>query len=138
MVLPSARQWATLALLPVLSANALLFDLSPHTNNVNKRQEQHHRLAQLAKRAAPVLPATWSYQGCYTDGAARTFTAGGFTSATMTIDKCVAYCNTNNYIYAGLEYSQVRLPYPILSPPNRLLVVLVVGMLLTRLPLGML
>ncbi|KAG8851626.1 hypothetical protein FRB91_007585 [Serendipita sp. 411] len=78
-----------------------------------------------------------AYPRRYSDGAARTFTAGGFTSATMTIDKCVAYCNTNNYIYAGLEYSQVRLP-PILSPPNHLLVVLVVGMLLTRLPLGML
>ncbi|CCA72580.1 related to glyoxal oxidase precursor [Serendipita indica DSM 11827] len=105
MVQTSLR--AAAALLPVLftilQANALIFELSPHAN---KRQTQHHRIAQKAKRAAPVLPATWAYLGCYTDGAARSLPAFGTVSATMTVDTCVALCDSQNYLYAGLEYSQ--------------------------------
>lgn len=45
---------------------------------------------------------------CFSDGPNRALSAGYEQSNTMTIDTCVAYCNTNGYIYAGLEYSTVR------------------------------
>ena len=39
--------------------------------------------------------------------AARTLTSAGYTNATgMTVENCVNYCNTRNFIYAGVEYGQ--------------------------------
>ena len=64
----------------------------------------------LAKRApAPStnLPSTWTYQGCYTDGGPRTLSGPAYTNTTgMTVGSCIAFCNTQYYIYAGLEYAQ--------------------------------
>ncbi|KAF8853757.1 WSC-domain protein [Acephala macrosclerotiorum] len=51
------------------------------------------------------LPGTWNYQGCYTD-VGRTLTGTSYTNTTgMTDEACVAYCNINEFIYAGTEYS---------------------------------
>ena len=36
----------------------------------------------------------------------RTLTGDGYTSSTnMTSENCVAYCHTNNFVYAGTEYA---------------------------------
>lgn len=65
----------------------------------------------LVKRADPdvpsVLPGTWQYQGCYTDGNPRTLTGSTFANTTgMTPKLCIDYCDNLGYIYAGAEYSQ--------------------------------
>jgi hypothetical protein len=53
------------------------------------------------------LPSTWTYQGCYTDPGPRTLAGPSYANATgMTEETCIAYCNTQGYIYAGTEYSQ--------------------------------
>lgn len=64
----------------------------------------------LEKRAPPVvpsvLPGTWTYQGCYTDGGPRTLSGQTYASATnMTDAYCIGFCEQNGYIYAGTEYS---------------------------------
>ena len=39
--------------------------------------------------------------------AARTLTSVGYTDAkNMTVENCVDFCNTQNFIYAGIEYGQ--------------------------------
>ncbi len=39
--------------------------------------------------------------------AARTLTSVGYTDAkNMTVENCVNFCNTSNFIYAGVEYGQ--------------------------------
>ncbi|KIM29565.1 hypothetical protein M408DRAFT_22898, partial [Serendipita vermifera MAFF 305830] len=97
--------WAGAALVPVFSAilstNALIFELPSHA-----KRTSHNRLAHKVKRAAPVLPIGWAYQGCYTDGVARSLTGPTFNADNMTNDKCVAYCAANKYIYAATEYSR--------------------------------
>jgi WSC domain-containing protein len=35
----------------------------------------------------------------------RALSSDGFAGNTMTIESCVAYCNSKNYFYAGTEYS---------------------------------
>jgi len=77
--------WAGATLVPVLSSivstNALIFELVSRGGSSSQhkliiyapiqpshaKRSTHHRLAQnYAKRAAPVLPDTWSALGCYT------------------------------------------------------------------------
>ena len=39
--------------------------------------------------------------------ASRTLTSAGYADTTnMTVENCVSFCNTRNYIYAGVEYGQ--------------------------------
>ncbi|CDZ96275.1 Glycoside hydrolase, family 71 [Phaffia rhodozyma] len=50
--------------------------------------------------------AGWSYLGCYTDSATRTlsdYSATGLTG--MTVQSCIALCNSKGYSNAGMEYS---------------------------------
>lgn len=66
--------------------------------------------ASLWKRATVVpstLPNGWSYAGCYLDSTSNRTLQGTSTSSTstMTDESCIAYCQQNNYIYAGTEYS---------------------------------
>ncbi|KAJ7093925.1 WSC domain-containing protein [Mycena belliarum] len=68
------------------------------------------RLSSYEKRSnttvAPVLPSGWSYTGCVkepTNG--RALTSYSFTDPGMTIDKCVATCNTKGFLIAGAEYA---------------------------------
>lgn len=63
----------------------------------------------LAKRdLSSNLPGTWSYQGCYSEASnGRTLSGPSYTNTTgMTVETCIAFCDTQNYIYAGTEYSQ--------------------------------
>lgn len=47
----------------------------------------------------------WEYVGCGTDKYNdRTFRAKSTNQATMTVEKCIDYCSTAGYSYAGLEY----------------------------------
>ncbi|KAK1231928.1 hypothetical protein PQX77_004947 [Marasmius sp. AFHP31] len=56
------------------------------------------------------LPGNWTSQGCYTDnlnGAGRTLDVAAFADNTnMTIEGCIAFCDSKNLIYAGVEYGQ--------------------------------
>ncbi|KAG8816836.1 hypothetical protein FRC18_000802 [Serendipita sp. 400] len=50
----------------------------------------------------------WGYQGCYTDTiAARTLPVGMAYAGSLTPQKCIDACASQNYNYAGLEYSVV-------------------------------
>lgn len=45
----------------------------------------------------------------YSDGPARTLAAATYDNTTgMTVESCISFCISGGYIYAGLEYSQVR------------------------------
>ncbi|KAF1923736.1 WSC-domain-containing protein [Didymella exigua CBS 183.55] len=53
------------------------------------------------------LPAGWSYHGCYTDYGRRKLAGSLFVdTGNMTQASCVAFCDQNNYPYAGIEYGQ--------------------------------
>ncbi|KUJ17770.1 WSC-domain protein [Mollisia scopiformis] len=54
---------------------------------------------------ASALPGTWSYQGCWVDIPGRTLSGASFSNSSMTDELCVNYCNDNQYIYAGTEYT---------------------------------
>jgi len=58
------------------------------------------------KPAAPVLPSGWASQGCYTEGQGTRALTGSSSVDTddMTVEECVNTCNTNGFLYAGLEY----------------------------------
>ncbi|KAE9379342.1 WSC-domain-containing protein [Stipitochalara longipes BDJ] len=52
--------------------------------------------------------STWSYAGCANDTTTNRALNGLFItgSSTMTVESCQAYCISNNYPVAGLEYGQ--------------------------------
>ncbi|KAI0791235.1 copper radical oxidase [Abortiporus biennis] len=54
------------------------------------------------------LPGGWSAQGCITDNpAARSLTSASFTDTqNMTVESCVGFCNDQNFVFAGVEFSQ--------------------------------
>jgi hypothetical protein len=45
-------------------------------------------------------------QGCIQEVSGRALRGTSMTSASMTIDMCVAYCTSNGYSMAGVEYAQ--------------------------------
>jgi len=74
------------------------------------------RLDKRAPGPSTNLPASWTYQGCYTDGGPRTLNGPSYVNTTdMTIGSCIAFCNTQYYIYAGVEYAQECCKYFCLS-----------------------
>ncbi|KIY43224.1 copper radical oxidase [Fistulina hepatica ATCC 64428] len=73
--------------------------------------DTHHISYVLPHRrqSIPVdLPGNWTSEGCYTDSTtARTLTGSSYSSTdNMTVENCIDYCDTQDYIYAGVEYSQ--------------------------------
>ncbi|KAF1349914.1 hypothetical protein BDV97DRAFT_377089 [Delphinella strobiligena] len=47
----------------------------------------------------------WVYLGCGSDNeTSRTFNGSTYSSSSMTVESCLAYCQTRGYHYAGLEY----------------------------------
>ncbi|KAL9604640.1 MAG: hypothetical protein Q9219_000360 [cf. Caloplaca sp. 3 TL-2023] len=64
-----------------------------------------------ASSSATGLPSGWTYKGCYVDNAyGRILIAGKGTSSTQTVEKCVAACQSANYIVAGMEYGTLTDP----------------------------
>lgn len=62
----------------------------------------------LERRAAPVLPAGWSYLGCRgepTPNRILSVRVVGSSTGAVTQGSCVALCAASGYIYAGMEYS---------------------------------
>ncbi|OCL01175.1 WSC-domain-containing protein [Cenococcum geophilum 1.58] len=50
---------------------------------------------------------SWEYTGCGSDNYySRTFTGKSESTNDMTVEKCVDFCSSNGYSYAGLEYSR--------------------------------
>jgi hypothetical protein len=48
----------------------------------------------------------WEYVGCGADNLSnRTLKAKSTNNGDMTVERCVDFCSTNGYSYAGLEYS---------------------------------
>ncbi|KAF4575259.1 WSC domain-containing protein [Pleurotus pulmonarius] len=59
--------------------------------------------------SAPSVPQTvaedWDYQGCYTDSVSdRTLSHSHHVDGGITIESCVAFCSTNGFSFAGLEF----------------------------------
>ncbi|KAJ3775846.1 hypothetical protein FB446DRAFT_723514 [Lentinula raphanica] len=52
------------------------------------------------------LPGNWTSEGCYTDNVgARTLNGASFANGTgMTIESCLDFCDTNNFVLAGVEF----------------------------------
>ncbi|KAH9946755.1 hypothetical protein B0H21DRAFT_388973 [Amylocystis lapponica] len=73
-----------------------------HSAHIHIGHHVHNR------QADSTLPSGWREIGCYTDNtASRTLTGAYYTSTTnMTVESCVDYCNSQSYIYAGVEYAQ--------------------------------
>ncbi|KAG8763976.1 hypothetical protein FRC15_007816 [Serendipita sp. 397] len=63
----------------------------------------------------------WGYQGCYTDTiAARTLPVGMAYAGSLTPQKCIDACASQNYNYAGLEYSVTAvMELPTTAPSQR-------------------
>ena len=59
----------------------------------------------------PIMPSTdvkkkgWKYLGCATDGSPRTLEDERETMADLTVEKCVDYCQSKGFPYAGMEFS---------------------------------
>ncbi|KAI2618886.1 glyoxal oxidase N-terminus-domain-containing protein [Hypoxylon sp. NC1633] len=58
---------------------------------------------QLVVPSAGQLNGTWQYSGCYVD-VGRTINAASTTSDTMTLEKCIEFCDDQDFAYAGAEY----------------------------------
>ncbi|KAJ7057174.1 WSC domain-containing protein, partial [Mycena amicta] len=68
------------------------------------------RLSSYERKAnvtvVPVLPSGWSYTGCVSEpSSGRTLSNYSFVDGGMTIDKCVATCNSKGFHIAGAEYA---------------------------------
>jgi hypothetical protein len=117
--------WATAALITVLTttlqANALIFELVRFFSVGDLQGLTRHFTALSHPQTGPEgLDATreWlrvstsvdsksDYE--YSDGPARTLAASTYANTTgMTVESCISFCVSGGYIYAGLEYSQVR------------------------------
>ncbi|KAJ7905890.1 glyoxal oxidase N-terminus-domain-containing protein [Mycena leptocephala] len=57
-------------------------------------------------RAPSVLPGNWSSIGCYTDnGGARSLAGSSFTDlVNMTVENCINFCDSKQFIFAGVEF----------------------------------
>ncbi|KAJ7119891.1 glyoxal oxidase N-terminus-domain-containing protein [Mycena crocata] len=70
----------------------------------------HIRLDHTRRQSVPTtLPGNWTSKGCYTDGQAggRTFSGATFTNTTgMTVEGCLAFCSSQNFVLAGVEFAQ--------------------------------
>ncbi|KAJ7592059.1 WSC domain-containing protein [Mycena floridula] len=55
-----------------------------------------------------VIPANWAPFGCFTDiSTSRTLAATTFTDpANLTIESCIAFCSSSDYLYSGVEFGQ--------------------------------
>ncbi|KAI1640310.1 hypothetical protein F4809DRAFT_591116 [Biscogniauxia mediterranea] len=60
--------------------------------------------AQLVVPGADQLNGTWTYSGCYTD-VGRTINSASTTSAEMTVEACLLFCDGKGFAYSGTEYS---------------------------------
>ncbi|WWD10488.1 hypothetical protein V865_008624 [Kwoniella europaea PYCC6329] len=62
--------------------------------------------APSASASAWVVPTGWAASSCVAEGTSgRALTWTSFSSSSMTIEKCLAYCDNYNMPLAGLEYS---------------------------------
>ncbi|KAF8468573.1 WSC domain-containing protein [Russula ochroleuca] len=96
------RLVALLAIVPFVNTD---------TSHILRRSLYPSRLRHLRFQQRDVIPDLlegWTAVGCYTDNvAARTLTFVGYTDTkNMTVDNCVNFCNTQNFVYAGVEYGQ--------------------------------
>ncbi|KAJ9108792.1 hypothetical protein QFC21_000112 [Naganishia friedmannii] len=59
-----------------------------------------------SKWTSPTLPSGWvAVPGCIAEGSAgRALTGSTYSSASLTPEVCIAYCNSNGYSLAGVEY----------------------------------
>lgn len=66
---------------------------------------RHHRRQSLT--VPTTLPNTWTSQGCVTDSVgARTLGGASYTDgAGMTIESCIAFCDSKSFTFSGVEYS---------------------------------
>ncbi|KAF7331695.1 hypothetical protein MKEN_00049300 [Mycena kentingensis (nom. inval.)] len=51
------------------------------------------------------LPGNWSLAGCFTDiSTARTLAAVDLVTNNMTVEACITFCTSKDYIFAGVEF----------------------------------
>ncbi|KAJ7113106.1 glyoxal oxidase N-terminus-domain-containing protein [Mycena epipterygia] len=68
-----------------------------------------HALSSHQRRQSvpTTLPGNWSSIGCYTDGTTRTLTGASTTDlVNMTVENCIAFCDSKQFIFAGVEFMQ--------------------------------
>jgi hypothetical protein len=76
--------------------------------SLDSRYDVVYDLALNKRAVSSNLPESWSYQGCYSEAAnGRTLSGASYSDNTaMTVETCIAYCDTQSYIYSGVEYSE--------------------------------
>ena len=52
------------------------------------------------------VPATWSYQGCYSDTSSARSLAVGVSGNSVSMTACLAQCQSRGYTLGGVEYGQ--------------------------------
>ncbi|KAG6332530.1 hypothetical protein ID866_6559 [Astraeus odoratus] len=50
------------------------------------------------------IASTWAYEGCYVDNAYGRVLGDELETSTMTVEDCLARCQSDNYTIAGIEY----------------------------------
>ena len=64
-------------------------------------------LAERDLQISSTLPEKWSSLGCYSDStSARGLQLDSYASDEMTEGKCIGYCDSKGYSYAGVEYGR--------------------------------
>lgn len=57
---------------------------------------------------SPAVAGQYTYQGCYTDNAARVLQGSSSTTNDMTVEKCAAFCGNAGTNAFGVEYTSTR------------------------------
>ncbi|KAJ3826706.1 hypothetical protein F5880DRAFT_1628591 [Lentinula raphanica] len=75
---------------------------STHTHSFTDGRRHRDRRQTIPTN----LPGNWTSEGCYTDNVgARTLNGASFANGTgMTIESCLDFCDTNNFVLAGVEF----------------------------------
>ncbi|KAJ7244340.1 glyoxal oxidase N-terminus-domain-containing protein [Mycena rebaudengoi] len=69
----------------------------------------HTHSAHARRQSVPtVLPGNWTSKGCFLEGqGGRALGGATFTDTTgMTVERCISFCDSKNFILAGLEFAQ--------------------------------
>lgn len=73
-----------------------------YTQEVAAGSLMHQNKARIATSPVP----TWNYNGCWSDYGSRQLSGKSYADDRMTPETCVAFCSSNNYNFAGVEYGK--------------------------------
>ncbi|KAJ6591192.1 glyoxal oxidase N-terminus-domain-containing protein [Mycena vulgaris] len=65
-----------------------------------------YSIAQTTTPSGPTLPTGWAYVACTKEpSSGRLLTGYAFTSASLTVESCIATCQSRGFTHAGVEYA---------------------------------